>query len=113
MFTFRVISRIKLVALLQAVFGQTGLENETVPAPAPSAFGAMASFLVPKLSVGLTGSSSNSVDQAKIFKKERHTVRPPVKHNWSLPGNNMDLKPPQIFQHELIQNFSFNMFCKV
>ncbi|CAN6700027.1 unnamed protein product [Malus baccata var. baccata] len=103
----------KTIYQIEAVFGQTGLENETVPAPAPSAFGAMASFLVPKLSVGLTGSSSNSVDQAKIFKKERHTVRPPVKHNWSLPGSNMDLKPPQIFQHELIQNFSFNMFCKV
>lgn len=107
-----------MVALLQAVFGQTGLENEAVSAPAPSAFGAMASFLVPKFSVGLTGSlpnerSSNSVDQAKIFKKERHTVRPPVKHNWSLPGSSTDLKPPQIFQHELIQNFSFNMFCKV
>ncbi|KAM1947694.1 hypothetical protein FF1_008326 [Malus domestica] len=103
----------KTIYQIEAVFGQTGLENETVPAPAPSAFGAMASFLVPKLSVGLTGSSSNSVDQSKIFKKERHTVRLPVKHNWSLPGSNMDLKPPQIFQHELIQNFSFNMFCKV
>ncbi|XP_034224018.1 stromal processing peptidase, chloroplastic isoform X2 [Prunus dulcis] len=108
----------KTIYQIEAVFGQTGLENEAVSAPAPSAFGAMASFLVPKFSVGLTGSlpnerSSNSVDQAKIFKKERHTVRPPVKHNWSLPGSSTDLKPPQIFQHELIQNFSFNMFCKI
>lgn len=100
----------------QAVFGQTGQENGS--APTPSAFGAMASFLVPKLSVGLTGNlsterSSNSNDQTKLLKKEKHTVRPPVKHNWSLPGSSMDLKPPQIFQHELIQNFSFNMFCKV
>jgi hypothetical protein len=23
------------------------------------------------------------------------------------------LKPPQIFQHEFLQNFSINMFCKV
>ncbi|ONH98914.1 hypothetical protein PRUPE_7G271900 [Prunus persica] len=108
----------KTIYQIEAVFGQTGLENEAVSAPAPSAFGAMASFLVPKFSVGLTGSlpnerSSNSVDQAKILKKERHTVRPPVKHNWSLPGSSTDLKPPQIFQHELIQNFSFNMFCKI
>lgn len=77
----------------------------------------MASFLVPKISVGLGGSlsneRSNSVDQSKIIKKERHAIRPPVKHNWSLPGSNVDTNPPQIFQHELLQNFSINMFCKV
>lgn len=117
-FTSRVMDNLKLVSLPQAVFGQTGLENGTASAPTPSAFGAMASLLVPKLSVGLTGNlpnerSSNSIDQTKLFKKEKHTVRPPVKHNWSLPGSSMDLKPPQLFQHELIQNFSFNMFCKV
>nr|XP_011469468.1 PREDICTED: uncharacterized protein LOC101308217 [Fragaria vesca subsp. vesca] len=105
----------KTVYQIEAVFGQTGQENGS--APTPSAFGAMASFLVPKLSVGLTGNLSteisNSNDQTKLLKKEKHTVRPPVKHNWSLPGSSMDLKPPQIFQHELIQNFSFNMFCKI
>lgn len=78
----------------------------------------MASFLVPKLSVGLAGGlsherSSNSAEQSKIMKKERHAVRPPVKHNWSLPGSGGDVKPPQIFQHELLQHFSINMFCKV
>jgi hypothetical protein len=103
---------------MQNVFGQTGLETETVSAPSPSAFGAMASFLVPKLSVGLPGSSSRekssiSLDQSKIIKKERHAVRPPVEHYWSLPGSNANLKPPQIFQHEFLQNFSINMFCKV
>lgn len=103
---------------MQTVFGQTGLENEAVSAPSPSAFGAMASFLVPKLSAGLAGSlsnekSSNSLDQTKIVKKERHAVRPPVKHNWSLPGSSLDVKLPQIFQHELLQNFSINFFCKV
>ncbi|KAK9950839.1 hypothetical protein M0R45_006305 [Rubus argutus] len=108
----------KTIYQIEAVFGQTGLENGTASAPTPSAFGAVASLLVPKLSVGLTGNlpnerSSNSIDQTKLFKKEKHTVRPPVKHNWSLPGSSMDLKPPQIFQHELIQNFSFNMFCKI
>lgn len=104
----------------QAVFEQTGLENEaaSTPSPSPSAFGAMASFLVPKLSVGLAGSlsnerSSSSADQSKIIKKERHAVRPPVKHNWSLPGSVANTNPPQIFQHELLQNFSINMFCKV
>lgn len=104
---------------IQAIFGQTGMENETTAAaPTPSAFGAMASFLVPKLSVGLAGSlshdrSPNPVDQSKFIKKERHAVRPPVMHNWSLPGSNKDMKSPQIFQHELLQNFSINMFCKV
>ena len=77
----------------------------------------MASFLVPKISVGLGGSlsneRSNSVDQSKIVKKERHAIRPPVMHNWSLPGSNVHANPPQIFQHELLQNFSINMFCKV
>lgn len=108
----------KTIYQIEAVFGQTGLESETASPPTPSAFGAMASFLVPRLSVGLAGSlsserSSNSVEQSKIFKKERHAVRPPVKHNWSLPGSSTDQKPPQIFQHELLQNFSFNMFCKI
>ncbi|XP_024020096.1 stromal processing peptidase, chloroplastic isoform X2 [Morus notabilis] len=108
----------KTIYQIEAVFGQIGLESETVSPPTPSAFGAMASFLVPKLSVGLAGSSSNersssSVEQSKILKKERHAVRPPVKHNWSLPGSSTGQKPPQIFQHELIQNSSFNMFCKI
>ncbi|XP_015880000.1 stromal processing peptidase, chloroplastic isoform X2 [Ziziphus jujuba] len=108
----------KTIYQIEAVFEQTGLETEAVPSPASSAFGAMANFLVPKLAVGLAGSlsnekSSNSIEQSKISRKERHAVRPPVKHNWSLPGNSTNQKPPQIFQHELIQNFSFNMFCKI
>ncbi|KAA0047681.1 stromal processing peptidase [Cucumis melo var. makuwa] len=107
----------KAVNQIEAVFGETGLENEAVSTPNPSAFGAMASFLVPKISVGLGGSlsneRSNSVDQSKIIKKERHAIRPPVKHYWSLPGSNVDANPPQIFQHELLQNFSINMFCKI
>lgn len=102
---------------MQAVFGQTGLEHEKASVATPSPFGAMASFLVPKHSVGLGGSSverpANLVDQSKIFSKERHSVRPPVNHNWSLPGSSNNVKPPQIFQHELLQNFSINMFCKV
>ncbi|KAJ4845649.1 hypothetical protein Tsubulata_036223 [Turnera subulata] len=95
---------------------EAGLENETAPSP-PNAFGAMASFLVPKLSVGLPGSPSHekpssSIEQSKIMKK-RHALRPPVQHNWSLPGSSADTKPPQIFQHELLPNFSIHMFCKV
>ncbi|KAB1203490.1 putative zinc protease PqqL [Morella rubra] len=108
----------KTVHQIEAVFRQTGLENEAVSTPSPSAFGAMASFLVPKLSAGLAGSLANekssiSLDQSKILKKERHAVRPPVKHDWSLPGSSTDVKDPQIFQHELLQNFSINMFCKI
>ncbi|KAL2349437.1 hypothetical protein Fmac_003437 [Flemingia macrophylla] len=107
----------KTVYQIEAVFGQTGVDNEKGSVATPSAFGAMASFLVPKLSVGLGGNSiersSNAMDQSKIFNKERHSVRPPVQHNWSLPGSGVDLKPPQIFQHELLQNFSINIFCKI
>lgn len=103
---------------LQDVFGQTEMDNESNSAPSPSAFGAMASFLVPKLTVGLSSSSTHdrsslSLDQSKALWKERHAVRPPVQHNWSLPGHNNDAKTPQIFQHELLQNFSINVFCKV
>eukprot|EP00262_Sarcandra_glabra_P006852 TRINITY_DN19408_c0_g1_i1.p1 TRINITY_DN19408_c0_g1~~TRINITY_DN19408_c0_g1_i1.p1 ORF type:complete len:1305 (+),score=239.03 TRINITY_DN19408_c0_g1_i1:116-3916(+) len=109
----------KTIYQIEAVFGRTLAENETgaAAAPAPSAFGAMASFLVPKLPGGLAGSLSNdrsiSTDQSKNFKKERHAVRPPVKHEWSLPGIGQNVKSPQIFQHELLQNFSINMFCKI
>lgn len=108
----------KTVYQIEAVFSQTGSENETVasPPPTPNAFGAMASFLVPKLSAGLGGTSqdkASSSDQSKVTKKERHAIRPPVRHNWSLPGSGRVSDPPQIFQHELLQNFSFNMFCKV
>ncbi|KAK8526974.1 hypothetical protein V6N12_054206, partial [Hibiscus sabdariffa] len=80
----------KTINQIEAVFEQTGLENETASPPTSSAF-----------------------DQSKVLKKERHAVRPPIKHNWSLPGHKTDVKPPQIFQHELLQNFSINMFCKI
>ncbi|CAN4086580.1 unnamed protein product [Withania somnifera] len=103
---------------IEDVFGQTEMDNESNSAPSPSAFGAMASFLVPKLTVGLSSNSTHdrssvSLDQSKALWKERHTVRPPVQHNWSLPGHSDDTKMPQIFQHELLQNFSINMFCKI
>ncbi|KNA06757.1 hypothetical protein SOVF_178050 [Spinacia oleracea] len=108
----------KTVYQIEAVFGRTGLENKTEasPPPTPNAFGAMASFLVPKLSAGLGGASQDKAsisEQSKITKRERHAVRPPVQHNWSLPGSGRASDPPQIFQHELLQNFSFNMFCKI
>ncbi|XP_061354437.1 stromal processing peptidase, chloroplastic isoform X2 [Gastrolobium bilobum] len=108
---------LKTVYQIEGVFGQTVTDNEKGSVATPSAFGAMASFLVPKLSVGLGGNSiersTNTMDQSKIFNKERQAIRPPVKHNWSHPGSSSNLKPPQIFQHELLQNFSINMFCKI
>ncbi|KAL2252040.1 UNVERIFIED_CONTAM: Stromal processing peptidase, chloroplastic, partial [Sesamum indicum] len=94
----------KTVNHIEAVFGQTGMESEVAASPTPSAFGAMASFLE---------RLSNSVETSKNFRKERHAIRPPVQHNWSLPGSYTDAKLPQIFQHELLQNFSINMFCKI
>ncbi|KAL8474428.1 hypothetical protein ACS0TY_031045 [Phlomoides rotata] len=108
----------KTVNDIEAVFGQYGMGNEVSVAPTPSAFGAMASFLVPKLGVGLSSGLSQekspaSLEHSKNFRKERHAVRPPVQHNWSIPESHSEAKPPQIFQHELLQNFSINMFCKV
>ncbi|VFQ95828.1 unnamed protein product [Cuscuta campestris] len=108
----------KTVGHIEAVFGQNGIENGASAAPSSSAFGAMANFLVPKFSVGLPGNTSNerspvSIEQTKTTRKERHAVRPPVQHIWCLPGSNDNVKPPQIFQHELLQNFSINMFCKI
>ncbi|GJS89789.1 stromal processing peptidase chloroplastic [Tanacetum coccineum] len=108
----------KTVQHIEGVFGQKHVVNETPVAPKTSAFGAMANFLVPKFTGGISADSSNdrsslAVDQSKLPKKERHAVRPPVEHNWSLPGRQENLKSPQIFQHELLQNFSINMFCKI
>ncbi|CAL1404357.1 unnamed protein product [Linum trigynum] len=97
---------------IETVFEQAG-ENEAASTPASNAFGAVANFLVPKLSVGMPGSQPHSLDQSNTVKRERHSSRPPVKHNWSLPGSKAYLKPSQIFQHELLQNFSINLFCKI
>ncbi|XP_071701017.1 stromal processing peptidase, chloroplastic-like [Rutidosis leptorrhynchoides] len=108
----------KTVHHIESVFGTKHVENEVPVAPKTSAFGAMANFLVPKFTGGISADSSHdrssiSVDQSKLPKRERHAIRPPVEHNWSLPGRHEDLKSPQIFQHELLQNFSINMFCKI
>ncbi|MFS7931678.1 putative processing peptidase [Helianthus anomalus] len=106
-----------IVHHIKAVFGQKQVENEAPVAPKTSAFGAMANFLVPKFTGGISADSSHdrslSSNQSKLVKKERHAIRPPVEHNWSLPGEHGNLKSPQIFQHELLQNFSVNMFCKI
>ncbi|KAI8538976.1 hypothetical protein RHMOL_Rhmol09G0145100 [Rhododendron molle] len=108
----------KTVYQIEAAFGQNGPRNQTVASSTPSAFGGIASFLVPKLPAGIAGNFSQdksvgSTEQSKILQKERHADRPPVEHNWSIPWSNENVKPPQIFQHELLQNFSINMFCKI
>lgn len=60
-------------------------------------------------------------------RKQRHSVRPPVRHRWArpleepggavLPGlpplPPQGLVTPTIFQHELLQNFALTVFCKV
>lgn len=56
---------------------------------------------------------SKALENSNAVKRERQAVRPPVEHEWSLPGLNQTPKPPQIFQHEMIPNFSLNMFAKV
>ena len=102
---------------MQAVFEHTHSENEGNLVPSSSPFGAMASLFAPKLPGGfaanLSGEKSPATDKIKPVKRERQAFRPPVEHKWSLPGVAQDAKPPAIFQHELIQSFSINMFCKV
>ncbi|KAL8236008.1 hypothetical protein R6Q59_017089 [Mikania micrantha] len=106
-----------IVHHIEGVFGQKHVDNEVPVAPKTSAFGAMANFLVPKFTGGISADSTHDrslpLNQSKLPKKERHAIRPPVEHNWSLPGKHANLKSPQIFQHELLQNFSVNMFCKI
>ncbi|XP_068653506.1 stromal processing peptidase, chloroplastic-like [Aristolochia californica] len=108
----------KIVYQIEAVFGQIPAGEEPAAVPMPRPFGGLASFLVPKFPGSLSRNFNNekpstSLDSSKTIKKERHAVRPPVEHRWSLPGIRHDAEPPQIFQHELLQNFSFNMFCKI
>ncbi|KAF0931421.1 hypothetical protein E2562_004549 [Oryza meyeriana var. granulata] len=102
---------------IEAVFEHTLPESEATPMSTASPFGAMASLFAPKLPGGLaaslTSERSPSADKIKPVKRERQAVRPPVEHKWSLPGVAQDAKPPAIFQHELIQSFSINMFCKI
>ncbi|ONK70206.1 uncharacterized protein A4U43_C05F31360 [Asparagus officinalis] len=106
----------KAVEQIKTVFDRT-LEDEVPNIKSSNAFGAMASFLVPKLPSGLAGSlstdrSSIPSGQQKATEKEKHALRAPIEHNWSLPGFGRGAKLPEIFQHELIQQFSINMFCK-
>lgn len=104
---------------MQDVFEKSHSEPKTPTTNTSNAFGAMASFLVPKFSgAALVGNLPNeklhaSMDKEKTTGIDRQIVRPPVEHNWSFPGVVLNNKLPQIFQHELIQNFSVNMFCKV
>jgi len=108
-----------IVHHIDVVFGRTPSGSEFSVVHPPNAFGTMANFLAPKLPTALTGAvigetpSSLVVQQSKQLKRERHAIRPPVKHEWSLPGGGHELKKPYIFQHELLQNFSIHLFCKV
>ncbi|KAF7103073.1 hypothetical protein CFC21_104104, partial [Triticum aestivum] len=107
----------RAVREIEAVFEHTLSGNEAAPMSTGSPFGAMASLFAPKLPGGLaaslTGERSPATDKLKPIKRERQAVRPPVEHKWSLPEVDQAAKPPVIFQHELIQSFSINMFCKI
>ncbi|XBI11784.1 hypothetical protein VPH35_138768 [Triticum aestivum] len=107
----------RAVREIEAVFEHTLSGNEGAPMSTGSPFGAMASLFAPKLPGGLaaslTGERSPATDKLKPIKRERQAVRPPVEHKWSLPEVDQAAKPPVIFQHELIQSFSINMFCKI
>ncbi|EFJ29358.1 hypothetical protein SELMODRAFT_440740 [Selaginella moellendorffii] len=101
----------------QAQFGSTpaGLHHANLASPLANIL-ASASQQLPKLQKGLAGPTAVDPPPVSFLsaptRKERHAIRPPVKHSWSLPGISGENKVPYIFQHELLQNFSLNLFCK-
>ncbi|XP_024530004.1 stromal processing peptidase, chloroplastic [Selaginella moellendorffii] len=107
----------RTIELIEAQFGSTpaGLHHANLASPLANIL-ASASQQLPKLQKGLAGPTAVDPPPVSFLsaptRKERHAIRPPVKHSWSLPGISGENKVPYIFQHELLQNFSLNLFCK-
>jgi Peptidase M16 inactive domain len=104
---------------IQAVF-----DSDRTPPPSPRSplqnpmaklFGNnfVSGAMAPNLSKERENAEKSKLENKNAVKRERQMVRPPVEHEWSLHGSACMPKPPQIFQHELIPNFSLNMFAKV
>ncbi|KAK6127821.1 hypothetical protein DH2020_038423 [Rehmannia glutinosa] len=73
---------------IEAVFGQTGTQAEASIAPTQ--------VLLVQWPASLKAKAL-SVEKSKNIRKERHAVRPPVQHDWSIPGSYTDAKPPRYF----------------
>eukprot|EP00250_Pteridium_aquilinum_P006240 c16198_g1_i1 orf=144-3938(+) len=106
----------KTIEQIEAVFEKVppGYHLPRVEKP-PVVAGPAAHLQMPKLQNFLIG--TGIVDPPPVVpvpppvRKERHALRPPVKHEWSSPRPGVEMKP-HIFQHELLQTFSLSMFCK-
>ncbi|KAH7434480.1 hypothetical protein KP509_06G019300 [Ceratopteris richardii] len=103
------------VQQIEVVFGKVPPGYHHSPERSSMKAGPAAHLQMPKLQNFLIG--AGIVDPSPAFstpspaKKERHAVRPPVKHEWSSPQSGKKMKP-FIFQHELLQTFSLSLFCK-
>lgn len=106
----------KTIEQIEAVFEKVtpGYHFPRVDKP-PVLAGPAAHLQMPKLQNFLIGAGivepPAAVPVPQPIKKERHALRPPVKHEWSSPRPGGETKP-HIFQHELLQTFSLSLFCK-
>lgn len=106
----------KTVEQIEAVFEKIPAGCHPLPAVQASVTAGPTSHLqMPNLQSFLAGPGvlepSAVTPPVQPIRKERHALRPPVNHEWSLPRPG-ERKKPHIFQHELLQNFSMSLFCK-
>lgn len=106
----------KTIEQIEAVFGKVPPGYHTPPAEKPPVMAGPAAHLqMPKLQSFLIGAGivepPAAISAPPPVRKERHSLRPPVKHEWSSPRPGEERKP-HIFQHELLQTFSLSLFCK-
>eukprot|EP00249_Psilotum_nudum_P024970 c29336_g1_i1 orf=853-4701(-) len=107
----------KTVDQIEVAFGRipVGVCFSSSLQPSTAKAGPSSHINIPNLKSLLTGTSGMEPTvvpaPSEQMMKKRHAVRPPVKHDWSLPKPGL-VKKPHIFQHELLQNFSLSLFCK-
>ncbi|MCO5603405.1 hypothetical protein L7F22_057555 [Adiantum nelumboides] len=106
----------KTIEQIEAAFGKVAPGYHSLPVEKPPVMAGPASHLqMPKLQSFLIGAGivepPAAISMPPPVRKERHALRPPVKHEWSLPRHGEERKP-HIFQHELLQTFSLSLFCK-
>ncbi|KAI5069253.1 hypothetical protein GOP47_0015554 [Adiantum capillus-veneris] len=106
----------KTIEQIEAAFGKVAPGYHPLPAEKPPVMAGPAAHLqMPKLQSFLIGAGivepPAAISVLPPVRKERHALRPPVKHEWSSsrPGEE---RKPHIFQHELLQTFSLSLFCK-
>ncbi|KAJ7516395.1 hypothetical protein O6H91_22G056800 [Diphasiastrum complanatum] len=107
----------RTIEMIEAQFRSTpaGMHYPVASHSTASMTGLNAHLQIPKLQRQVTAVVAEPLPIPSLptpIRKERHALRPPVKHNWSLPGTSVMVKRPHIFQHELLQNVSISLFSK-